>query len=259
VIETGWAAVPEELPAAREGRTLAEVLAGTSNRRDRDAQRAEQLAEANRAAEASMPDTRQWVARITGQAAVSADEVLARQASAPERGSSGQAELRRAREILSQHGLDHVLPGRIDAVLDANMGYLGSPRYQPDAAVESDFGLQRAREELTINRHWMAMYRDRVAVRSGKARPPFGEARRSEPVTCEGCLQMAEKEGIPPEELPALSFRLHHSDIDGNLLSAPADRPVRVPDEQRSARYGREITRVAGEGQLGDVFGRVVA
>jgi hypothetical protein len=265
VIETGWTAVPEELPAAREGRALADVLERArvaESPRDRAQRVAEERAVANRAAGGRDGDNRSFINRVLGRPeGRTASEVVQRFAATPDRTGPDASELRRARQILEQHGLDHLLPQRVSAVLDANCGYMGSPKYQPDVDLPRDVELGRMREELDAGRHWMRLYQDRLAVRSGKPRRPFGEARRSEPVTCEGCLQLAARENIPAEELPSLSFAIHHSDADGNPLSAPAHRPVRVPDDsgQRSARASREITRVAGEGQLGDVFGRVVA
>jgi hypothetical protein len=65
-----------------------------------------------------------------------------------------------------------------------------------------------------------------------------GAAVRSEPVTCPGCIAV----GATPEQ----SFWIHHSDADGNPLSATAE-PVPVPpddtDRRTSAGYGREIVR----------------
>jgi hypothetical protein len=90
-----------------------------------------------------------------------------------------------------------------------------------------------------------AMWADTTAPWPAGAPRPFAggaTAVRNEPVTCPHCLALPD---VTPEELPAVSFAIHHSDADGNPLTAEPGRPVPVPDdaEQRTARHGREITR----------------
>jgi hypothetical protein len=69
---------------------------------------------------------------------------------------------------------------------------------------------------------------------AGRARPfaRGGVAVRSEPVTCDASIAV----GATPEE----SFMIHHTDVDGNPVSAPEDVPVKVPpDDADGYRHGR--------------------
>jgi hypothetical protein len=71
------------------------------------------------------------------------------------------------------------------------------------------------------------MLADAEAGRPRRERRPFagrgGLAVRAEEVTCPDCLAV----GADAEE----SFLIHHSDADGNPLSAPQDVPVTVPGD----------------------------
>jgi hypothetical protein len=82
----------------------------------------------------------------------------------------------------------------------------------------------------------------RAAVRSAGRPKGAGDAVRSEPVTCPECLKL----DATPEE----SFAIHHSDVDGNVLSAAASRPVPASDASEvdrlmAAGYSPEIARLA--------------
>jgi hypothetical protein len=82
------------------------------------------------------------------------------------------------------------------------------------------------------------------AAQAGTGPRPFasrgGVAVRNEPVTCPECLKC----GFTPEQ----SFEVHHSDVNGNPISASSDDvPVPVPPDdvadRSAAGYGQEISR----------------
>lgn len=176
MVETGWAGFvaeqPQELPAGEAGRTLAEVLRGPDTPETRAAAREAKRAEAERRAGRELPDTQQWLQRVRGQEGVTAAEVVARAGAVREPGASKQAELRRAREILAQHGLDGLLPGRIDGIFDANLGHLDVPRRQAlDADTPRDIELGRMREDLAENRAWMRRFTHRQPSEAARSQP----------------------------------------------------------------------------------------
>jgi hypothetical protein len=158
-VNGGWTGfVPEELPASTEARTLAEVLSAPESPRERRQRVAEERAAASRAAGGHESDGRNFINRVLGRdAGVPVDAVLARHADVPERAGDGVSDLRRARQILEQHGLDHVLPGRIQAVFSEN-GIRESPKYQPDPDTPEDVVLGRMREQAEDDRRWMRRY-----------------------------------------------------------------------------------------------------
>jgi hypothetical protein len=134
-MRTGWLGDGAEIPAAAEASralddvmraavapTVAELRAGQAEARRRES------AEADRR---DAGEVLAWRGR-----GVTAGEVLAREDPVD---LAQRSRVRRAREILREHGLDDVLPG-CGPVLDANLGYL-EPR-RPRA--RKNFETQRA-------------------------------------------------------------------------------------------------------------------
>jgi hypothetical protein len=243
VIETGWSAVPEELPAAREGRALVDVLERarlSESPRERRQRVAEERAAADWAAGGREWENRSFMNRVLGRTeGATAGEVLQRFADVQERSGPGVSDLRRARQILEQHGLDHVLPPRISAVFDANMGALDSPRYQPDSDLPRDVELGRLQEELYENRAWMRRYALRHPGEVSRSRP---FARRNAAASDVHCVECA-KVGASPEE----SFLIHNDPKPGPVPDGPLPPVPDYGDVTRlvDAGYSLETARLA--------------